>query len=61
MAIEITIEVDENRIREAGTRTIVAEIWAAIEALAEGSRLSQPGQALRQGNRRHYFGPACPR
>jgi len=38
--IRIRVEVDEDRLREAGIGTTDAEIMAALEALREGSRLS---------------------
>jgi hypothetical protein len=40
MGIRITIEVDEDRLSEGGMGTTDAAILAALEALADGSRLS---------------------
>jgi hypothetical protein len=39
MAIRITVEVDEDRLREAGVSTAAADIMAELETL-RGGRLS---------------------
>lgn len=44
MVIRITVEVDEERLIEAGMGTTEPEIMAELEALRNGSRLSLQSQ-----------------